>query len=60
MEHGYLMCRLLGLSSLSVVQGWMEKSKDQNTCIHVCHDYTFVNGHKMFIIHAFKRLIQGL
>ena len=33
--------------------------KLENTCIHVCHDYTFVNGYEMFIMHAIKRLIQG-
>ena len=55
-EHWYLMCRLLGVNSLSIVKGWMKLA---NTCIHVWHDYTFVNGCKKFIIHAFKCLIQG-
>ena len=33
--------------------------KPANTCIHVRHDYTFVNGYKMFIMYVIIRLIQG-
>ena len=43
-EHWYLMCRLLGVNSLSIVKGWMGKSKDEtskhmHTCLtwlHIC------------------------
>ena len=60
-EHWYLPCRLLGVSNLSVVKGWMGKAmmKPTNTCIHIWHDYTFVNCYEMFIMHVIKRLIQG-
>ena len=34
--------------------------KLENTCIHVRYDCIFINGYKMFIMHAIKRLIQGL
>ena len=30
--------------------------KPAKTCIHVKHDYTFVNGYKMFIMHSIKGL----
>ena len=43
-KHWYLMCKLLGIRSLSVVKGWMGKSKDEtskhmHTCLtwlHIC------------------------
>ena len=55
------MCRLVGVSSLSVVKGWMRKSKDETSKhMHTCfHDCIFINGYKMFIMHDIKRLIQG-
>ena len=40
-EHWYLLCRLLGVSKLSVVNGWMGKSNDETnkpclTWLHIC------------------------
>ena len=36
-EHWYLLCRLLGVSKLSVVKGWMGKSNDEtNKHMHTC------------------------
>ena len=43
-EHWYLMCRLVGVSSLSVVKGWKRKSKNEtrkhmHTCLIWLHIY---------------------
>ena len=36
-EHWYLLCRLLGVSKLSVVKGWMGKRNDEtNKHMHTC------------------------
>ena len=36
-EHWYLLCRLLGVSKLSVLKGWMGKSNDEtNKHMHTC------------------------
>ena len=36
-EHWYLMCRLVGVSSLWLLKGWMRKSKDETIKhIHTC------------------------
>ena len=37
MEHWYLMCRLVGVSSLSVVKGWKRKNKNETRKhMHTC------------------------
>ena len=36
-EHWYMMCRLVGVSSLWLLKGWMRKSKDEtNKHMHTC------------------------
>ena len=40
--------------------GWDKtKMKPSTTCIHVWHYCIFVNGYKLFIMHAIICLIQG-
>ena len=54
------MCTLMGVSSLSVVKGWMRKNRDEtNNHMHTCLTLLYVvNGYKMYIMHAIIRSIS--
>ena len=60
-EHYIWYIDLLGWAVYRLWKDGREKAKMKpiNTCIHIWHDCIFINGYRMFIMHAITCLIQS-